>query len=88
MERPQRNEATRTKYTVNGSEISDYGIGGYNGLTNLPVNALSVRKGWRVSVLTNSQLYRLRLMLTYASGPRDDGWSRSTCRPVWAATTG
>jgi hypothetical protein len=50
------NEATRTKYTVNGSEISDYGIGGYNGLTNIPVNALSVRKGWRGSVLTNSQL--------------------------------
>ena len=69
------NEATRTKYTVNGAEISDYGIGGYNGLTNLPVNALSVRKGWRGSVLTNSQLYRLRLMMTYASGPRDDGWS-------------
>ena len=69
------NEATRTKYTVNGAEISDYGIGGYNGLTNIPVNALSVRKGWRGSVLTNSQLYRLRLMLTYASGPRDDGLS-------------
>ena len=69
------NEATRTKYTVNGAEISDYGIGGYNGLTNLPANALSVRKGWRGSVLTNSQLYRLRLMMTYASGPRDDGWS-------------
>ena len=69
------NEATRTKYTVNGAELSDYGIGGYNGLTNIPVNALSVRKGWRGSVLTNSQLYRLRLMMTYASGPRDDGWS-------------
>ena len=69
------NEATRTKYTVNGAEISDYGIGGYNGLTNIPVNALSVRKGWRGSVLTNSQLYRLRLMMTYASGPQDNGWS-------------
>ena len=69
------NEAVRTNYTVNGSEISDYGIGGYNGLTNIPVNALSVRKGWRGSVLTNSQLYRLRLMMSYASGPRDDGWS-------------
>ena len=69
------NEATRTKYTVNGAEISDYGIGGYNGLTNIPGNALSVRKGWRGSVLTNSQLYRLRLMMTYASGPQDNGWS-------------
>ena len=69
------NEATRTKFTVNGAELSDYGVGGYNGLTNIPVNALSVRKGWQGSVLTNSQLYRLRLMMTYASGPRDNGWS-------------
>jgi len=69
------NEATRTKYAVTGSEISDYGLGGYNGLTNIPVNASSVRKGWRASILTNSALYRLRLMLTYASGHLDNGWS-------------
>ena len=69
------NEATRTKYTVNGSEVSDYGVGGYNGLTNLPVNATSVRKGWRGSVLTNSALYRLRLMVSYASGALDNGWA-------------
>ena len=36
------NEATRTKYTVNGGEISDYGFGGYNGLTNIPANASNV----------------------------------------------
>ena len=69
------NEATRTKYTVNGSEISDYGFGGYNGLTNIPANASNVRKGLRGSVMTNSSLYRLRLMLTYASGVSDKGWS-------------
>ena len=69
------NEATRTKNTVNGAEIADWGIGGYNGLTNIPVNALSVRRGWRGSVLTNSALYRLRLMMTYASGPQDNGWA-------------
>lgn len=69
------NEATRTKYTVNGSEISDYGFGGYNGLTNIPANASNVRKGWRASAMTNSSLYRLRLMLTYASGVMDNGWS-------------
>ncbi len=57
------NEATRTKSSVSGSEISDYGVGGYNGLTNLPLNASNVRTGWRGSVLTNSALYRLRLML-------------------------
>ena len=69
------NEATRTKNTVNGAEIADWGIGGYNGLTNLPVNATSVRKGLRGSILTNSALYRLRLMMTYASGQLDNGWA-------------
>ena len=69
------NEATRTKNTVNGAEIADWGIGGYNGLTNIPVNATSVRKGWRGSILTNSALYRLRLMMTYASGQLDNGWA-------------
>ena len=69
------NEAMRSKETVNGTEVSDYGLGGYNGLTNIFANASSVRKGWRGSVLTNSSLYRLRLMGTYASGPLDNGWS-------------
>lgn len=69
------NEAMRTKSTANGMEMSDYGIGGFNGLTNINGVATSVRKGWRGSVLTNSAMYRLRLMLTYASGQLDNGWS-------------
>lgn len=69
------NEATRTKETVNGAEISDYGFGGYNGLTNINPMASKIRTGLRGSVLTNSALYRLRLMLTYASGELDNGWS-------------
>jgi len=69
------NEAVRTKYSVTGADVSNYGLGGYNGLTNIPGTASYVRKGWRGSVLTNSALYRLRLMLTYASGPLDNGWS-------------
>ncbi len=69
------NEATRTKFSVMGNEVSDYGFGGYNGLTNIPVNASNVRKGWRGSLLTNSALYRARVMLTYASGKLDNGWS-------------
>lgn len=71
------NEATRTKYSVTGIESSDYGLGGYNGLTNIPAGASNVRRGARGSVLTNSALYRLRLMMTYASGPLDNGWSYS-----------
>ena len=69
------NEAMSTKETVNGSEVSEYGFGGYNGVTNIFGNALNVRKGLRGSVLTNSTLYRLRLMASYATGMMDNGWA-------------
>lgn len=69
------NEAVRSKESINGSEISDYGFGSYNGLTNIDPMASKVRTGWRGSVLTNSALYRLRLMMTYSSGELDNGWS-------------
>ena len=69
------NEAMRSKETTMGVEASDYGIGGFNGVTNIHGNPSSVRPGWRFSVLSNSALYRLRLMATYASGELDNGWS-------------
>ena len=69
------NEAMRSKESVNGAEVSDCGFGGYNGLTNIFGDASSVRKGLRGSVMTNSTLYRLRLMASYATGPMDNGWS-------------
>ena len=69
------NEAMRSKETVNGAEVSDYGFGGFNGLTNIFGNAANVRKGIRGSILTNSSLYRLRVMGSYATGPMDNGWA-------------
>ena len=69
------NEATRSKENTVGLESSDYGFGGYNGVTNIHGTPSSVRPGWRFSALTNSALYRLRLMATYASGELDNGWS-------------
>ena len=69
------NEAMRSKETTIGNEVSDYGYGGYNGVTNIHATPSSVRTGWRFSALTNSALYRLRLMATYASGELDNGWS-------------
>ena len=69
------NEAMRSKESVFGSEVSDYGFGGYNGVTNIFGNASNVRKGLRGSVLTNSTLYRLRLMASYATGWLDNGWA-------------
>ena len=69
------NEATRSKETSIGNETSDYGVGGVNGQTNILAMPSSVRPGWRFSALTNSALYRFRLMATYASGELDNGWS-------------
>ena len=69
------NEATRSKASVVGSEISPYGIGGYNGLTNIYGTPGQIRPGSRFSILTNSALYRLRLMGTYAVPENDKGWS-------------
>ena len=69
------NEAMRSKETVNGVEVSDVALGSYNGVTNIFGTASQVRKGLRGSVLTNSALYRLRLMASYATGPMDNGWS-------------
>ena len=69
------NEVTRAKEASTGLEASDYGSGGYNGSTNIFGNPAAVRRGLRASVLTNSAMYRLRLMLTYGSGPLDNGWS-------------
>ena len=72
------NEAMRSKETVNGAEVSEYGFGGYNGVTNIFGTASEVRKGIRGSILTNSSLYRLRVMGSYATGAMDNGWAFAT----------
>lgn len=69
------NEAMRSKETTIGVESSEYGTGGFNGVTNILATPTNVRPGFRFSVLTNSALYRLRLMASYASGELDNGWS-------------
>lgn len=69
------NEATRSKETTMGIESADFGLGGYNGMTNIVGDAASVRPGLRFSALTNSALYRLRLMGSYATGRMDNGWA-------------
>ena len=69
------NEAMRSKDATLGMENLSYGLGGYNGLTNISGQPYDVRPGWRFSLLSNSALYRLRVMATYASGELDSGWS-------------
>ena len=69
------NEATRSKETTIGMDSHDFSIGGYNGVTSIDGTPSSVRPGLRFSILSNSALYRLRLMANYASGVMDNGWS-------------
>ena len=68
------NEAMRSKDTTIGLETADAGLGGFNGVTDIHAVPLSVRTGWRFSALSNSALYRMRLMASYASG-ENNGWS-------------
>ena len=69
------NEATRAKETSIGAEAADYGVGGYNSITNVYGDPLSMRPGFRFSFLSNSALYRMRFMASYATGRLDNGWS-------------
>ena len=69
------NEAMRSKEVVNGVEVADNYLGGFNGVTNVFGTASQMRKGLRGSVLTNSALYRLRVMASYATGVMDNGWA-------------
>ena len=69
------NEAMRSKETTIGMESAEFGMGRYNGMTNILGVPSAVRLGWRFSVLSNSALYRLRLMANYASGQLDNGLS-------------
>ncbi len=69
------NEAMRSKESTIGMESAEYGLGHVNGTTNILGTPYTMRPGWRFSVLSNSALYRLRLMATYASGQLDNGIS-------------
>ena len=69
------NEAMRSKESTIGLESADYSAGGYNGVTNISAMPSEVRPGLRMSVLSNSAMYRFRFMVNYASGVLDNGWS-------------
>lgn len=69
------NEAVRSEDNTLGLEPGYFGVGGFNGQTNIFGTASQMRKGYRFSLLSNSALYRLRLMASYATGEMDNGWS-------------
>ncbi len=69
------NDATRNQEYVAGLGVSDFGVGGTNGSTNVNARASQMRKGFRASVVNSSGSYMFRVMATYASGLLDNGWS-------------
>ena len=69
------NDATRNQENAAGLTATDFGIGAIGGMTNINARASQMRKGFRASVSTGNQMYRLRAMVSYASGMLDNGWS-------------
>lgn len=69
------NDATRNQEITAGSVMSDYGVGGIGGTTNINARASQIRKGLRVSLVNGNSMYRFRAMVTYGSGMLDNGWS-------------
>lgn len=69
------NEAMRSKESTIGLDPAQFSAGGYNGVTNISAMPSDVRPGLRMSVLSNSAMYRFRFMVNYASGVLDNGWS-------------
>lgn len=69
------NDATRNQESTSGLQVSDVGLGNIGGTTNINARASQMRKGFRASVVNATQLYRFRVMLSYASGALDSGWS-------------
>ena len=69
------NDATRNQEGAAAAAVSDYGVGGINGVTNINATASQLRKGLRVSAVNASGQYLFRGMITYASGENENGWS-------------
>lgn len=69
------NDATRNQELSGGLAISDYGVGGVGGTTNINARASQMRKGFRASIVNANNMYRFRVMASYASGESDKGWS-------------
>ena len=69
------NEMTRNSTSSSASQVSRYGSGRCAGVTNYYGTANNFRGGLRGSVITSNSYYRLRLMLSYGSGLKGNGWS-------------
>ncbi len=68
------NDVQRNQVFTNGIGANDYVFGGLGGTTNIIMRASKYQKVGRVSMAGSNRSYNGRLMATYASGEKGNGW--------------
>lgn len=71
------NDVTRNQQFSNGLATSDFTFGGILGNTNIDTRPSGLRTGTRLSASASNRTYAGRLMATYNSGLRKNGWAYS-----------
>lgn len=69
------NDMLRNQEFSYGLEASAYSFGGVLGTTNINLNPLGLRSGFRISSSVSNRTYSGRLMATYNSGPKKNGFA-------------
>ncbi|WP_299764168.1 TonB-dependent receptor [uncultured Dokdonia sp.] len=69
------NDVQRNREFTQGLSANEYSFGGLAGTTNIDMRASQYRKGGRVSYASANRSYQGRIMASYSSGVRADGWA-------------
>lgn len=69
------NDVLRNQEFNNGLSASNYTFGGVLGSTNINTRASQQRPGTRISYASSNRSYVHRMMATYSTGMREDGWA-------------
>ncbi len=68
------NDVQRNQVFTNGIAPTEYSFGGLGGTTNILMRASKYQQGSRVSFAGSNRSYSGRIMATYASGEKENGW--------------
>ena len=68
------NDVQRNQVFSPGVSPSEYNFGGLGGTTNIIMRASRFASGGRITASGSNRSYTGRLMATYASGEKNDGW--------------
>ncbi|CAN5134321.1 TonB-dependent receptor [soil metagenome] len=69
------NDVMRTRIVTNGLRMNKYTLGDVGGVTFMETRASKQRKQTKVSYSSSNGNYANRIMLTYTTGLRPDGWA-------------